>query len=236
MPNIDDISGLANARDLGGLLREDGSHTPVGSFIRSERLDLLSPDDWELLEALGVRTILDLRRPEESSGSVRTSMNRVQVDLDGDDREFWSEVEADGSWCTPLYYTGHLQRLPHRLADALDAIGAVPPGGVLFHCGAGWDRTGLVAAVLLKAVGVTVEAAVADYVASFHNHPRAAALHGLDPREAEARIRVLADFGLTPEAAFHGFYTQLDLGVWFERSNLAQDVREAVRTWRGQIS
>ncbi|WP_291279008.1 tyrosine-protein phosphatase [Galactobacter sp.] len=175
-------------------------------------------------------------RCESHESLVPRGRQRVHVDLDGDDREFWSAFEADGRWCTPLYYADHLRQLPYRLAATLEAIASAPAGGLLFHCGGGWDRTGLVAAVLSKAVGVTSDAAVADYMASFTNHPRAAALHGVDPREAEARTRVLADFGLTPEAAFHGFYTQLDLGVWFERSNLDQDVLEAVRTWRGQIS
>jgi hypothetical protein len=235
MPSVDDITGLANVRDLGGLPREDGSPTPAGSFIRSERLDLLDGVDWDILREIGVGTVVDQRRQEELSGDVPADMTRMHVDLDGDERDFWAEVEADGSWCTPLYYAGHLQRLPHRLAATLDAIASAPSGGVLFHCGAGWDRTGLVAAVLLKAAGVTAKAAAADYMASFRNHPRAAALHGLDPRQAEGRIRVMEGFGITPETAFDSFYTQLDLNGWFERADLDEEVRASIRSWRGTL-
>lgn len=236
MLTVDDISGLANARDLGGLVREDGSRTPAGSFIRSERLDLLSGDDWELVQELGVRTVIDLRRSDEVSGAWPTDVHRVQVDLDGEERHFWAEVQADGRWCTPLYYADHLSVLPHRLAAVLDTIASAPPGGVLFHCGAGWDRTGLVAAFLLKVADVTAEAALADYMASFRNHPRGAALHGVPPGEAEARIRVLEGFGQTPESAFLEFYGQLDPRAWFTHAGLDEVTRRAVRTWRGAIA
>lgn len=62
---------------------------------------------------------------------------------------------------TPLYHTAHLHQLSHRLAQVVQAIASAPEGAVLFHCGAGWDRTGLAAAFLLKAIGVTEDAAVA---------------------------------------------------------------------------
>ena len=53
-------------------------------------------------------------------------------------------------WGTPLYYLAHLQALPDRLALVLNAIADADDGAILFHCSAGWDRTGLVAAVLLR--------------------------------------------------------------------------------------
>ncbi|WP_307785379.1 tyrosine-protein phosphatase [Microbacterium hibisci] len=43
------MSGLANARDLGGLHREDGSITPHGVFVRTESLDLVDEDGWDTL-------------------------------------------------------------------------------------------------------------------------------------------------------------------------------------------
>jgi protein-tyrosine phosphatase len=228
------IDGLANVRDLGGLQRADGSTTPDGVFIRAEMLDRLSPEGWDALRSRGVRTIIDLRRPDERTRTAPDDLRVVGVDLDGDEREFWAPVEADGRWGTPLYYLAHLEQLPHRLTEVLDALAVADDGAVLFHCGAGWDRTGLVAAVLLRALDVTADAAVADYLASFENAEAMAALHGRS-FDVEARLDVLTRFGHDPESAFRGMYEDLDLDAWFRDAAVSDDTIEAVRTWRGAV-
>ncbi|OJV98541.1 MAG: hypothetical protein BGO47_00855 [Microbacterium sp. 67-17] len=162
-----DIDGLANARDLGGIARRDRSLTPTGVFFRSEKLDRIGPAGWDRLREYGVATVIDLRRPDERSGAVPTDIAHVHVDLDGDEREFWEVIEADGRWATPLYYNQHLESLPHRMASVVRPLADAQPGGVLFHCAAGWDRTGLVTALLLRAADVGVDEATADYLQSF---------------------------------------------------------------------
>lgn len=234
MPTRLDIDGLANARELGGLERRDGSRTPTGVFIRAETLDRVSNAGWDRLRAHGVRTVIDLRRPEETSGEVPADIVRHQVDLDGDERDFWASRESDGQWGTPLYYADHLAELPHRLAGVLDAIAQAPDGAVLFHCGAGWDRTGLVAAVLLKAVGATEDAAAGDYLASFDNAPTMVDLHARS-FEVDERRAVLARFGHTPESAFRAMWRGLDLDPWL-RTHLDARAVEVVTTWRGTVA
>ncbi|MBF4633470.1 tyrosine-protein phosphatase [Agreia pratensis] len=227
------IDGLANVRDLGGLDREDGTMSPEGVFVRSERLDRIDPAGWRALIAYGVRTVIDLRRPDERTGQIPASIKHVHVDLDGDDETvFWAEYESDGRWGTPLYYLAHLQSLPHRLALVLDAIAAADEGTILFHCSAGWDRTGLVAAVLLRALDVTEDAAVVDYLGSFANADTMTALHERS-FEVEERQQVLRRFGHTPESAFRDMYANLDLDSWFSTSNVTASTRVAIETWRG---
>jgi protein tyrosine/serine phosphatase len=227
------IDGLANVRDLGGLDREDGTLSPEGVFVRSERLDLVDPDGWRALTAYGVRTVIDLRRPHERTGQIPASIKHVHVDLDGDDEtEFWAEYERDGRWGTPLYYLAHLQSLPHRLALVLNAIAAADDGAILFHCSAGWDRTGLVAAVLLRALDVTEDAALADYLDSFANANAMTALHERS-FQVEGRQQVLSHFGHTAESAFRDMYANLDVNSWFSTSNVEASTRVAITTWRG---
>lgn len=228
------VDGLANARDLGGMARNHGSLTPEGVFVRAEMLDRLDESGWTVLRARGVRTVIDLRRPEETTGAVPDDMVLRRVDLDGDERNFWSPFEADGRWGTPLYYAAHLQQLPHRLAQVVQAIASAPRGAVLFHCGAGWDRTGLVAAFLLKSIGVSEDAAVADYLVSFANADAMAALHGRS-FDVEERHAVLAAFGHTPESAFRGMYRQLDVDEWFRHARVDEDAARAIVTWRGHV-
>lgn len=226
------IAGLANARDLGGLLRADGTKTPSGVFVRAERLDLVDASGWDELQAAGVRTIIDLRRPDEHSGDVPSSITRTRVDLDGDDVEFWAAYEADGRWGTPLYYLDHLRELPERLGDVLTAIATADDGAILFHCSAGWDRTGLVSAVLLRALDVTTEAAVADYLASFGNAGEMEILHGRSFEVAE-RHEILRRFGHTPDSAFRDMYEHLDLDAWFRAADVDRSTRAVIETWRG---
>lgn len=226
-----DVDGLANVRDLGGLARHDGSLTPSGVFVRAETLDRLTPSGWDALRAHGVRTVIDLRRPEEVSGSVPDDFLLHRVDLDGDERDFWAPIEADGRWGTPLYYAEHLRVLPHRLAEVLRVVAAAPEGGILFHCGAGWDRTGLVAAALLKAVGVSEDAALDDYLASFSNAEAMGALHNRS-FEVEERHIVLGRFGHTASSAFRAMYAELDLDGWLADNVDAQTAR-SITSWRG---
>ena len=232
MRTVMSVSGLANVRDLGGLERADGSLTPTGVFVRAELLDRVDPSGWGALRGHGVRTVIDLRRPEEVTGAVPEDMHVVRVDLDGDERGFWAPFEADGRWGTPLYYAAHLQELPHRLAQVVEAIASAPTGAVLFHCGAGWDRTGLVAVFLLKAAGVREDAALADYLASFANAEAMTALHGRS-FEVEERHAVLAAHGHTPESAFRAMYRRLDVTAWFRHAGVDEDVARAITTWRG---
>lgn len=226
------VTGLANVRDLGGLERRDGTVTPTGVFIRAERLDRVDTDGWRSLQSFGVRTVIDLRRPDERSGRVPESIDRVHVDLDGDEADFWAPYESDGRWGTPLYYLAHLREIPHRLTAALGAVAAAEEGAILFHCSAGWDRTGLLSAVLLRALDVTEDAAVADYLASFSNADDMAALHERSFEVAE-RHEILHRFGHTPESAFREMYADLDLDDWFRRSRIDPHTRAAIETWRG---
>lgn len=234
MPHLR-VDGLANVRDLGGLERRDGSTTPERVFVRAELLDDLTPAGWEYLTDYGVRTVLDLRRPTERSGAVPDGVRHVRVDLDGEDnQEFWTPIEADGRWGTPLYYSSHLAQLPGRMAEVVRAIAAASEGTILFHCGAGWDRTGLVAAVLLRALDVTEDAAAADYLASFANADAMAALHGRT-FDVEARHRILKRFGHTAESAFREAYRALDLPAWLDHAAIDAEARTALRTWRGAV-
>ena len=59
-----------------------------------------------------------------------------------------------------------LDHYPDAVAEILRAIVNAPPGGIVIHCHAGKDRTGMVSALLLKLVGVPAELIAADYAES----------------------------------------------------------------------
>ncbi|RIJ47286.1 tyrosine-protein phosphatase [Clavibacter lycopersici] len=233
------IDGLVNARDLGGIRLRSGGATPTGALARCEDADLITDTGWERLRELGYRTVLDLRQPAERARDTHPRPDWIHVthvDLDGldDHPDFWVPYWDTGLVGTPLYYLPHLAELPDRAGSALRAILEAPAGGVLFHCGAGRDRTGLVALLLLLAVGAEPDEIVDDYLESIRLGRERSANTGqqdLEPAIAE----FLAERGTTSEAAFREAMAGIDLDRFLDAAGFADADRRALRTWRGAI-
>jgi protein tyrosine/serine phosphatase len=160
--------GCVNARDLGGLPTADGGITRRGALIRCDSVDGLSPAGWEALRDYGVRTIVDLRNDDEriEAAELPDGVEVVHVPLDrlDEDPQWWDDWMHGPQFATPVYYAPFLERFPHSLDEALDAIESARPGGVVFHCVGGRDRTGLVAIAVLAAAGVEPETIAEDYL------------------------------------------------------------------------
>lgn len=66
---------------------------------------------------------------------------------------------------SPEYWDHNVRILPQLIRRALEAIARSEPG-ILVHCGAGRDRTGMISALLLSNAGVSTDDVVADYATS----------------------------------------------------------------------
>jgi len=234
------VDGLHNARDLGGLPLRGGGTTPSGRVFRSENLERVTADGWQALHDAGVRTVVDLRAPSETvedTGARPDWVTTMHVDHDGLDDEpaFWSAYWETGLAGTPLYYGPHLEELPERTGAALRAIARAEPGGVLFHCAGGRDRTGIVALALLTIAGVESDAIVDDHLVTVGNAPAMLASMGVPPNEA--RIEALcAEHGTTVEGAFRAALDGIDADRFTARSGLDGDDLEALRTFRAHLA
>ena len=157
--------GLPNAWDLGGLPLRSGGETLSGRIYRSGRLDALETPGWHELLAGGVTTLVDLRNDSEVRDlplrPAALTVHRTPIEDEADD-EFVAEWA--GRLSTPRYYPVAVSRWPELFRAALAAI-ARAEGGVVIHCSAGRDRTGLLSALLLEAAGVDRAAILDDYVA-----------------------------------------------------------------------
>jgi len=161
--------GCVNVRDLGGLPTRSGGATRWGAAVRSDTPARLTAAGWSALYAYGIRTIITLR----TDGMVEDDLDvtspyadlvTVQVAIeDVTDTDFVRQWASTNFWGTPLYYRDALQRWPKRHVAAIAAIAQAQPGGVLFHCIRGYDRTGIIALLLLALVGVVPDAIIADY-------------------------------------------------------------------------
>ncbi len=161
--------GCKNVRDLGGLRTRDGRLTRFGVLVRSDTPARLTPSGWQALLDHGIRTIITLRTIGKQEDELDLSppfpdLELIQREIeDLTDKEFLMTWAATDLWCTPLYYKDALQRWPERHAAVISAVAKASPGGVLFHCIRGNDRTGIITLLLLALAGVTPEDIVADY-------------------------------------------------------------------------
>ena len=167
------FDNLLNLRDLGGHPTTDGALTRSRSLLRSDDLSQLTPQGLQALEEFGVETVIDLRWPEEAArhpSPVPQSLPRVRfqrISLLLHSEEEWqlrSKQVSKEAWKSLV-----LEQLGPELARVLRAIAAAPAGPLLFHCVAGKDRTGLLAAVLLALADVRPEVIAADYAVSAQN-------------------------------------------------------------------
>jgi protein-tyrosine phosphatase len=168
-----DFPNLLNARDLGGYPTTDGAETRWRSLLRADDLSQLTADGIQALADYGVETILDLRWPEEAvmlPSPVAAALPQVRcerISLLTHTEDQWRlrgrEVVKEQWKCVVL------EHVHAELCDVLGFIAAAPPAPLLFHCVAGKDRTGLIAALLLAVADATPEAIAADYAVSSEN-------------------------------------------------------------------
>jgi protein-tyrosine phosphatase len=162
-----DLDGAHNFRDLGGLPTRDGATTRYGVMYRSDALHHLEPTDVERLLDLGTRLVIDLRSSLEVERTGRGPLEATAVDWlhaplsHGDAGQALPPALAEGD--LGRHYveslaerTETLSRIIRQLADT----GDLP---AVFHCTAGKDRTGMVAALVLSLVGVDDAVIVEDY-------------------------------------------------------------------------
>ena len=218
-----DWDGTFNARDLGGLTTWNGARTRWGAAVRADSLAALTGAGWEALLGHGVRTIVDLRNEyerREDAAPRPASVRTIHLPLDvAEDREFWGEWRSGPQFATPLYYRSHIERFPERNAEVIAAIAGAEPGGVVFHCVGGRDRSGQVAMLLLHLVGVDPAEIAADYELSterLHRFYRARGEEDQAPAiEAELRTR-----GTTASGVIAGMLGEIDVESTLRRGGL----------------
>ncbi|HUR74809.1 MAG TPA: tyrosine-protein phosphatase [Sporichthya sp.] len=161
---------IFNLRDLGGLPTADGRTIRRGLVYRSDDPHLATAADVETLRALGISTVIDLRLDEEvgvRGSAVWDALEVIPVRCSTLTRPPVPENLAkyvDPEFIRVEYFSMlGSEEVAHRLWGALAAAGDRPR---LIHCASGRDRTAIVVAFLLEALGVDREHVLDDYEAS----------------------------------------------------------------------
>jgi protein-tyrosine phosphatase len=174
------FEGVGNFRDYGGYATEDGRRVKTGKLYRSAHHGSATDADLEAISALGIDVVVDLRRKgereKEPSRRPAAFAGRV-IDNDLGDRGLGDEdpwqVFLRGSDLSPQsfddYLSAYYRNAPfeERYVDLYSRYFrslAETDGAVLIHCAAGKDRTGILAALTHRSLGVSREDILADFL------------------------------------------------------------------------
>lgn len=194
------------------------------------RPDHLDAAGWAVLEAAGVRTLVDLRNDDEIAAlplrpaTIDTVVCSIE---DPSDVEFMAELDAFlGS---PTYYAENLRRWPQKIAAAITAVADAPAGGVVIHCAAGRDRTGLIVALLLHFAGIDRAAILDDYEAGVRETN--AYLRGLDDPHERPRTDEELESGIhSARRTLDELLENLDVSTYLLRAGMSASQLNTLRT------
>jgi protein-tyrosine phosphatase len=191
------FTGITNLRDLGGVPTASGAVTRWGQVFRADALHKLTADDLVAFRDLGVVTVYDLRGDVERTefpGPVAS----LHVPIVGRPRDVVPpppppEMSTrDGEEMLRDMYVGALVHSAAEIGGILGALADPARTPAVFHCHGGKDRTGIVAAVLLLALGVDREAVLDDYEATSRYR---------QVEHQQDSLATMLQAGMTPEAA-----------------------------------
>jgi protein-tyrosine phosphatase len=171
------LDSLFNTRDLGGVPLASGGFTTYRHFLRSDETAKISDADISRLMEYPVNLVIDLRTASEirqlpSRFADIAGIRYVNISLLGDDL---GKGMADIRPLNPKYpettlsdfYIHMLLHYGQDIGRAFNLMAEQSDGALLFHCAHGKDRTGLVAALLLKLAGASDLDIIENYAVSY---------------------------------------------------------------------
>lgn len=197
-----EFDGARNFRDIGGYRSQLGGEVRWGRVYRAAALHEMTAADRDRLESLGIVTVYDLRsrlefedHPDPVPSINVPILGRYMAENEPPD--FASFVDHDQGVAFMTQMVRNM--LDHGAVEIGQVIGGLAHAERLpavFHCTAGKDRTGLVAALLLEVLGVEREVVLDDF--QLTDRYRGAP-------EASIGFRRMLEFGMPPEAAAGAF-------------------------------
>ncbi len=158
------LEGAFNVRELGGLTTGAGLQTRTHQFLRADSLHALSPASRSRLLEYGLKTVIDLRTSQEVSQDPipfadHENVRYVNISLF---ETILQNPNADTMSSLESLYIAALDHCQTAIREVLETL-ATSQSVTLFHCTAGKDRTGIIAALLLANAGVSEAAITHDY-------------------------------------------------------------------------
>lgn len=176
--------GTTNFRDLGGYIAYEGSQIAWRTLFRSDSLDRLTEEGVRTFLTLGIRTVVNLRSENTDAVDVPGVVSAVKmISLPWDMKGATEDV--------PQTYRNFLRDNLSVFREVFFLLADAKNLPLLFHCAAGKDRTGVLAAVILKSLGVSDEIICADYMLTNELNPD----WPMDRENIEAALDEIERFG-----------------------------------------
>jgi protein tyrosine/serine phosphatase len=171
------FASLFNFRDIGGRRGLDGRLVQRQRLYRSDSPHRIDGDDREAFAALGIRTVIDLRRPSEVRRDGRVpAYDGLDYRHIHPEHAFWEESAYSEELGMARYLADRYGDLASTgsagLVAAIEVIADAQAAPVLVHCVAGKDRTGVVCALTLSLLGVDDEEIAEDYARTIEGSAR----------------------------------------------------------------
>jgi protein-tyrosine phosphatase len=226
------LAGALNFRDLGGYHTADGRRTRSGLVYRSNSLQELTAEDLDLLRGpVRVATVLDLRSPREiardgSGPLVEDGVRYINIPVLHESKDTGRPGRIEHGLVER--YLSYLRFAGDNVVRALATIAEDDVLPLVFHCSAGKDRTGVLAALLLGCLGVEAETVVSDYAAKQHARDEIVAFLRRRPTYTDAVDQMRPDTLESDPATMREFLRRLDEGHggargWALGAGLAED-------------
>jgi hypothetical protein len=161
-----------NFRDLGGYRTADGSRVRWKTLFRADTVHRLNGADLEAFQGLRLRTVIDLRSQHElddhgrltAVGDTLVIHHLPMLDEVGGPRRPPPEPEEVARLTAGDAYISMADRGQRAIGTAVTLLARSDRLPAVFHCTAGKDRTGILAAIVLGALGVGDDDIVRDYM------------------------------------------------------------------------
>ncbi len=164
---------LINCRELGGMPLAGGKVFRKGLFIRCGSPEWLSAEEIKEVKNYGIKTVIDLRAPEELNDTGNPYQNDPDIRFynvplfngnPNDTKD--ASMEYIRTHTLGDYYVIIAEEMGDRLADIFRIL-LNCEGIAMFHCAHGKDRTGVVAALLYLLCGASREDIILNYKVSY---------------------------------------------------------------------
>lgn len=163
------VPGCVNFRDLGGYPNRNGQTVRWRCLFRSDALQDIPPDAAPFVSGeLDVKLVVDLRNTDEAQRDGRGPLPGMGAQYRHfpllEERGFPPFTGGDVVERLSSTYQWLVHNSGPRVAAAVNAIAAADGRAAVFHCSAGKDRTGMLAALILEVLGVDPETIKSDYL------------------------------------------------------------------------
>lgn len=168
------LEGAFNFRDIGGYATTDGKKVVTGKIFRSADISRLTDKDMEVLATYHLNTVIDFRGTQEAAKAPDRQLPGTNYTLcpAGSDNlpdvKQMAEQMKESDFLITMYGDPSVKYYSERYKPLFDKLLNLPEkeAGLLYHCTAGRDRTGMATALVLYTLDVPMEIIVADFVAS----------------------------------------------------------------------